>query len=289
MLGRRRAATACGNGAQSFTLARGRALDPRARRRPTIRQRGSVQLGRHVPHPRHRARQRARRLLQRQVAGVRLLHADRRRISNARSTASCSPTAARRARDNRGSKRSANLADGVHTFRVRARDGGEFDRVPDRPHLDGRHRRAHGDPRPDLRPRRGRAPGGQQGDVPIHSERDRDLRVPPRHAPPSRRATPASSLERLTAGAHRFEVRAVDRAGNVGTAAARVLDRRRRRQRRRRLQRPHRLQRQQRRRSARASIDTPGQRRRRELRRRRRGHAAPGRRPEHRAAPRPSR
>ena len=32
--------------------------------------------------------------------------------------------------DNRGSATAPNLADGTHTFRVRARDGGEFDRVP---------------------------------------------------------------------------------------------------------------------------------------------------------------
>ena len=45
--------------------------------------------------------------------------------------------------------------------------------------------------------------------------------MPPRHEPPSRPCATGILLERLTAGAHRFEVRAVDRAGNVGAVAAR--------------------------------------------------------------------
>ena len=105
-----------------------------------FRVRGARPLGQHqsvadgrglVPHPRHGAGEhagrerpttRTRRSSSRSLTGahVRLLD----------STTWCSPTAAPRAATTAAALPAANLADGTHTFRVRARDGGEFDRVP---------------------------------------------------------------------------------------------------------------------------------------------------------------
>ncbi|HWK28034.1 MAG TPA: putative metal-binding motif-containing protein [Solirubrobacter sp.] len=123
--------------------------------------------------------------------------------------------------NNRGSTALSGLADGVHTFRVRAKDGPELDRVP-------ATRTWTVDtvaPTVALAPTSGPGEGALQAVnretfsfsasevVTFECRLDANAFAP---------CTSGVTVERLGAGAHRFEVRAIDRAGNVSAVAGRT-------------------------------------------------------------------
>ena len=120
----------------------------------------------------------------------------------------------------RGSRTLTNLADGQHTFRVRARDGVDYDRVP----VTRAWTVDTAPPVAALDPASGPGEGALQA---VNRETfafganevaSFECRLDAAAFAP---CASGITVERLTAGAHRFEVRAIDRAGNVGAAAAR--------------------------------------------------------------------
>ncbi|MBE2317472.1 putative metal-binding motif-containing protein [Solirubrobacter sp. CPCC 204708] len=113
------------------------------------------------------------------------------------------------------------LADGKHTLRVRARDSGEFDRVP----ATYSWTVDTVAPTVALYPTSGPGEGALQAvnreTFTFAANEDATLECRLDAAPFAPCAT-GFVAERLAAGPHRFEVRATDRAGNVGAAAART-------------------------------------------------------------------
>ena len=126
----------------------------------------------------------------------------------------------RRAGDNRATKTFTNLADGVHTFRVRAKDGPVSRSRAARAHVAGGHRPPTAKLDRDSGPGAGRAAGRQHRDLQLHANEAVDVPVPARQRG-LRAVHDRHVVDHLTAGAHTFEVRAVDQAGNVGAAASR--------------------------------------------------------------------
>ena len=123
--------------------------------------------------------------------------------------------------DNRGSKAFTNLADGVHTFRVGAKDGSNFDRVP-------AVRTWTIDTVVPVATLDGSAGPGEGALQAVNKETFKftsneagstfECRLD------SAAFAPCATdflVERLTAGAHRFDVRAIDKAGNIGATVSR--------------------------------------------------------------------
>ena len=122
--------------------------------------------------------------------------------------------------DNRGSKAFTNLAEGAHTFRVRAKDGPETDRVP----VVRTWTVDVTPPTATLDPTSGPGEGALQT---ISKETFKftsselgtfECRLDSAAFAP---CDTGIVLERMPAGVHRFEVRPIDRAGNIGAVAAR--------------------------------------------------------------------
>ena len=108
---------------------------------------------------------------------------------------------------------------GTHTFEVRATDpAGNTDPTPAEPHLHGRHRRApETDDRPPARPG---PTNDTHADVHLHLDRGRldfECRV---DAAAFAACTSPLTTRALTDGAHTFEVRAIDTAGNADPTPA---------------------------------------------------------------------
>ena len=122
--------------------------------------------------------------------------------------------------NNRASKQFSNLAEGKHTFRVRARNGGDIDATT----LVRTWTVDTVAPTATLSTATGPGEGALQAvnREPFTFSADEDATFQCR-LDGAEFAACASGvvLENLTAGAHRFEVRAVDAAGNVGAAVAR--------------------------------------------------------------------
>ena len=116
--------------------------------------------------------------------------------------------------NNRASKQFSNLAEGKHTFRVRARDGGDIDATT----LVRTWTVDTVAPTATLSTATGPGEGALQAvdREPFTFSADEDATFQCR-LDGAEFAACASGivLENLTAGAHRFEVRAVDAAGNV--------------------------------------------------------------------------
>ncbi|MDA0165352.1 putative metal-binding motif-containing protein [Solirubrobacter ginsenosidimutans] len=123
--------------------------------------------------------------------------------------------------DNRATKSFTNLPDGVHTFRIRAKDGPEFDRVP----IVRTWRVDTVLPVARLDSNSGPGAGALQA---VNTETFNfdnnetgstfECRLDSAAFAP---CTSGIVVDHLTAGAHTFEVRAIDLAGNVGAAASR--------------------------------------------------------------------
>jgi hypothetical protein len=123
--------------------------------------------------------------------------------------------------NDRGSTSFSGLADGSHTFRVRSRDGvAEFDRVP----VVRTWTVDTVAPTTTLDPTSGPGEGALQA---VNKETFRFSASEPGtfecrlDAAAFAPCDTGITLERLAAGVRRFEVRTVDRAGNVGAVAAR--------------------------------------------------------------------
>ena len=174
-----------------------------------------------LPDHRDRARQRSGRHLERQVPDVRLLDAGRHRFDCSIDNVTLADCGAKGARQPRQQGVHQPLGGQPHVPRPRQGRAGERS-VDARAHVAGRHGRA------------GR--GARQGQRARAKARCR--RSTPRRST-SPRTRPATfqcrldgadfadcaapiTLEHLKAGQHRFEVRAIDQAGNIGAAAART-------------------------------------------------------------------
>jgi hypothetical protein len=123
--------------------------------------------------------------------------------------------------DNRGSKALTNLADGNHTFRVRAIDGPEFDRVP----IVRTWKIDTVAPAAKLDTNSGPGQGALQA---VNTETFNFDANEPGATFECRlddaafaACTSGIVVDRLTAGAHHFDVRAIDLAGNVGANVSR--------------------------------------------------------------------
>ncbi len=123
--------------------------------------------------------------------------------------------------DNRGTKALTNLADGAHTFRVRARDGGDFDRV----------QVVRTWTVDTVAPDSALDPTSGPGEGALQAVNKETFKFTANEAGSTFECRLDNAefgacasgilVEQLTAGAHRFDVRAIDKAGNVGAPATR--------------------------------------------------------------------
>jgi hypothetical protein len=123
--------------------------------------------------------------------------------------------------DGRGTKQLDGLADGVHTFRVRARDGGDFDRVPSVRTWTIDTVAPVASLATDTGPGEGALQAVDRETFSFFSSEANSTFQCRLDAAAFAACAPGIVLERLAAGPHRFEVRAIDRAGNASAVVAR--------------------------------------------------------------------